>query len=654
MSNTKTVMSQAANTLVKPLNVEEVFSTYLYEGNGSTQTITNGIDLDGEGGLTWLKMRDTSSSTARQYHFLYDTERGSGKRLSTNLTDAEAAFEALELTSFNSNGFSLGSSARINETSKDYASWTFRKAPKFFDVVTYTGTGNNVQTVQHNLGTTVGSIIVKSASSDKDWHVWHKGLPNAAQSYMYLNYSDGAYTATDIWGNTAPTDTQFTVGTNSDVNGLGITYVAYLFAHNDGDGGFGADGDADIIKCGSYTGNGSSTGPEIDLGFEPQWVLVKCATAGGSSPAYEWYLMDTMRGMTGESDTWITVNSPVAESTATYSYVKPEPNGFKIQSGQSRVNASGETYIYIAIRRGTKVPESATEVFGIDIPATGVAAPTYASSFPVDMALGNREFGSTGDTRAATRLTGTGRLFTNSTGAESADGDYTWDFMDGYYQSPRGNSTFISWMWKRAPGFFDVVAYSGDGVAGRTVSHNLGVAPEMMWVKNRDSSADSWTVYASSLGATQHMVLNNTNASSDAGGVLWNYTEPTDTVFTVGNNNGVNGSGSNIIAYLFASLDGISKVGSYTGNGTSQTIDCGFTSGARFVLIKETSGTSPWHVFDTERGIVAGNDPRLKLDNTGAQTTTQDFIDPAPSGFAVTSSSITNGSGDEYIFYAIA
>jgi hypothetical protein len=109
------------------------------------------------------------------------------------------------------------------------------------------------------------------------------------------------------------------------------------------------------------------------------------------------------------------------------------------------------------------------------------------------------------------------------------------------------------------------------------------------------------------------------------------------------------------IAYLFATLPGISKIGSYTGNGTSQTIDCGFTSGARFVLIKGTSSNGyNWNVYDTARGIVAGNDPRLALDTTFAEVTSVDDIDPHSSGFSVTSTADVNASGETYIYLAIA
>ena len=116
--------------------VDDMFSTYVYEGNGSTQSIDNGIDLSGEGGLVWFKGRDLTIS-----HRLYDTERGATKRLSSSLADAEST-GTNDLTAFNSNGFSIGNNGGVNASGYDYVSWSFRKAPGFFDVVTYAGTGS--------------------------------------------------------------------------------------------------------------------------------------------------------------------------------------------------------------------------------------------------------------------------------------------------------------------------------------------------------------------------------------------------------------------------------------------------------------------------------------------------------------------------------
>ena len=172
-----------------------------------------------------------------------------------------------------------------------------------------------------------------------------------------------------------------------------------------------------------------------------------------------------------------------------------------------------------------------------------------------------------------------------------------------------------------------------------------------MWVRNRTSSGSNWLGYHKDLGATKYLVLNSIDAAGTASSV-WNDTAPTDSVFTIGNAFAINNSGDNFINYLFASLDGVSKVGSFTSDGTDLTIDCGFTSGARFILLRDTSALGAWFVWDTERGIVAGNDPSLKLNDTAAENTSNDFVDPHSSGFIVNSS--FTGTGKLWIYYAIA
>jgi hypothetical protein len=642
MSNVARVAGQAANTLSKPLNVEDVFSTYLYEGNGSTQTITNGIDLDGEGGLVWIKNRDQADN-----HRLHDTVRGNPQNtLITNLT--LAAFDQVNsVTGFNNNGFDIGSYSQVNTSGENFCSWTFRKAPKFFDVVTYTGTGS-AQNISHNLGSVPGMIVVKRTDNTSDWNVYHRESHNfPANNFLRMNLTNAIDADFDIWNATVPTDAVFSVGSSTKTNVSGATYVAYLFAHNDGDGEFG-DGTQDIIKCGSYTGNGSSQ--DIDLGFEPQWIMIKNATS-----AQNWWIVDNMRGIvSGGNDPALLANDSGAEITGN-GVADLNPNGFKVY--ESLYNTSANNYIYIAIRRGPMaVPESGTEVF--DITTRDATHPSFDASFDVVDAAINRNTSGAFDWFAYARLLGTKYLQPNLTNAENTGASIEWDYMDGWSNGSGTNADLYSWMWKRAPNFFDVVTYTGDGTAGRTVSHNLGVAPEMMWVKNRDQT-QTWAVYHKDLDATSpedyYLQLQTSNARINTSAVFG--AQPTDSVFTVDVASSVNQSGQGIIAYLFASLDGVSKVGSYTGNGTTQNIDCGFTSGARFVLIKRTDSTGDWEVYDTERGINAGNDSHLQLNTTTAQFLSADTIDPYNAGFTVNvdgSDSRSNASGASYIFYAIA
>ena len=192
------------------------------------------------------------------------------------------------------------------------------------------------------------------------------------------------------------------------------------------------------------------------------------------------------------------------------------------------------------------------------------------------------------------------------------------------------------------------------------VSHNLGVAPELIIVKARNvgtATFGDWVVQSSYLTdgfafPAGHVIrLNKTNASAQDG-YIYNVSSSS---FTVGGSV-TSGSGTTYVAYLFASCPGVSKVGSYTGNGSSQNIDCGFTNGARFVLIKRTDATGDWYVWDTARGIVSGNDPHLSLNTAVAEVTTNDTIDPLSSGFTVNQVAATNVNVNAatYIYLAIA
>jgi hypothetical protein len=625
--------------------IEDVFSTYLYNGNGSTQTITNGIDLSGKGGLVWIKDRSISSD-----HALYDTTRGATFQTSSNLANAQST-QATGLTSFTSSGFTVGALATVNTTSDLFASWTFRKQAKFFDIVTYTGTGAN-STISHNLGSTPGCIIVKRTDASANWRVYHSGLTSAAYS-INLNSTPGQASTPTVWNSTAPTSSVFSVGTDTTVNASGGTYVAYLFASNAG--GFGAAGTDNVITCGSYTGTGADLA--VTLNYEPQFMIIRNA-----STFADWQMFDVMRGWT--SNTAINTNRLLADDTAAEGAVGPPcgvtSTGFLVPSASILAN-SGQTFIYIAIRRGPmKTPTSGTGVFS-PIAVNAATGTAQTTNFVIDSQWKAKRAIDTLNTsvddrlrRVSTTATASGNyLITSGTAAEDTTNATTQAWNNTGFQIPTyyGSASDIFYSFGRAPGFFDEVCYTGTG-ANTTQTHNLGVVPELVIVKGR-SGATAWQIYSSALANTEYLVL-NTTAAKATGATRWNSTTPTSSVFSLGTASEVNTSTATYVAYLFATCSGVSKVGSYSGTSATQTIDCGFTGGARFVLIKRTDSTGDWYVWDTARGMVSGTDPSLLFNSTAAEVNANSVYTTGVGFQIVSTAAGINASGGTYIYLAIA
>ena len=630
---------------VVPAYIEDVFSCFLYTGNSSTQTITNGIDLSGKGGLVWLKSRD-----AANYHELVDSSRALIGQLHSNSNDAPSGNS--DVSTFNSNGFSLTfRSGNVNTSGEKEVSWSFRKQPKFFDIQTWTGSGAN-RTISHSLGSVPACIMVKRTDTTDDWAVYHRSLANT--EYLVLNSTAAKATGATRWNSTTPTSTVFSLGTDATVNASAGTYVAYIFAHDAG--GFGLTGTDNVISCGSYTGNGSTTGPVITLGYEPQWLLTKRATGGVS----EWELFDNMRGIaTGGNDANLLPNSSSQEGS--FDFLSLTSTGFQITNSGANTNSSGDTYIYIAIRRGPmKVPTTGTSVFSpVARTGTGAGATITGVGFPPDLISIDARSISRGNA-FYDRLRGGSYLRTYDTASELvADSFHVTniginDITLGANPDVNGSgTTYINYFFRRAPSFFDEVCYRGTGSA-TTFSHNLQAVPELIITKCR-GDAFGWGVYSSAVGNTAALFL-ETTGTPDTNTAYWNNTTPTSTVFSVGSASRTNRTSNTMVAYLFATCAGVSKVGSYTGTGTTKQIDCGFTAGARFVLIKRTDSTGDWYVWDTARGIVSGNDPYLLLNSTAAEVTNTDYIDTYSAGFEISSTApaAINASAGTFLFLAIA
>ena len=316
--------------LEDPVYVDDVFKTKIYSGNSGSQTITNGIDLSGEGGLVWLKARDANN----QEHVLYDSERTFNRGLISN-TGGRDFDSNPPFSSWNNNGFTLNTSHyATNNSLLDYVSWTFRKQKGFFDVVTYTGDSSSAnQTFNHSLDSVPGMVIIKNIERPStDWYVW---VPDSITSLEgTLNTLDDF--GSQVIGNVTSTTVQTLYTNQTATNRNGDKYVCYLFGS--GDTRFGANRDESIIKVGSYTGTGGSH--TVNVGFEPGFLMVKRTNGEGN-----WQVIDNKR-----SNNRLHWNDTQRENTE--SALALASNGFNVSNDGTYTNGSGSTYLYMVIRKG--------------------------------------------------------------------------------------------------------------------------------------------------------------------------------------------------------------------------------------------------------------------------------------------------------------
>jgi hypothetical protein len=308
-----------------------------------------------------------------------------------------------------------------------------------------------------------------------------------------------------------------------------------------------------------------------------------------------------------------------------------------------------------------RVPTTGTSVFS-PLAVTNSTSTFNTTGFPIDLQFQSLRAGLTGNAQVVDRLRGlssdtsdSAARFsgTSSTNAESSPGFGTNFNNTGFATAGAwSNVAMAYWNFRRAPSVMDVVCYTGNSDS-RNLSHNLGAVPQLAIVKCRNT-AQNWAVIYPSYAFDGRL-----NSSAAFGSTyrpnLTTYPWTT-TTFSVGSNSDVNGITQTYVAYLFGDCPGVSKVGSYTGTGTTQTINCGFTGGARFVLIKRMDSTGDWFVWDTARGMIPANDPYLRLNSAAAEVTGTDYVDTTAVGFEVTSTApdAINASGGTFIFLAIA
>ena len=304
-------------------NPELYFQTKLYTGNGGTQSIT----LDGSENMqpdwVWVKQRGGTTN-----HKTSNSVTGATKALQPNDTDAEAT-DSDGITSFDSNGFSLGAGGDYNGSSNTQVAWCWKKQAGIFDIVTYTGNGSN-RTISHNLGAVPTMMVTKVRSTTNQWLVYHKSMGNTET--MKWDDTSAATTQSNLWNSTTPTSSVFSVGTHTGSNLDGGTFVIYLFGDKQG-----------VSKMGSYTGNGNADGTFVYTGFKPAFVMVKQTNASGEG----WHILDNKRsGVNGDMERLL-ANSSNAESNYAGN-LDLLSNGFKTRINDAGVNGSGASYIYMA------------------------------------------------------------------------------------------------------------------------------------------------------------------------------------------------------------------------------------------------------------------------------------------------------------------
>ncbi len=330
------------------------FNTVLYTGNGSVGRAVTGVGFKPD--FTWIKGRSDAD-----YNYLVDIIRTYPNRLFSNLTDA-ASTESNTVTSSDSDGFTVGSDAGVNRNNSTYVAWNWKangagstntagsitstvsaNTTAGFSIVTYTGTGANA-TVGHGLGVAPSMVIVKSRSDGSTyWCVYQKAMweTSGTDYTLLLPLTNAAASRPTLFNSTQPSSTVFSIGTNGGVNNNASTYVAYCFAPVAGYSAFG-----------SYTGNGSTDGPFIYLGFRPKYILIKCSSTGGTS--YNWALTDSVRSYANVANHTLAANLADASSSfgtgvdvfGPYNQLDLLSNGFKIRDTGVWGNASGATYVY--------------------------------------------------------------------------------------------------------------------------------------------------------------------------------------------------------------------------------------------------------------------------------------------------------------------
>ena len=679
-------------------NIDTFFHTAVWDGDGSGTTVYPGVDWFGSGKEALFLIRDRDQGGSLWW---YDSVRGDRKGLYSNASAQETpnvpsgAWDVYDINSSNAT-FKTGGNYHTVINYGPMKANCFRTGAGFFDIVSFTGNGSDNRAIAHGLECKPGAIIVKTRSKSGNWRTWHKAHGNAKSAILNGRNRFSTSLATNYWGTngTAPTSTHFTVGTHDDVNESGVSYIAYLFA--DGDEAdaqiFGKDGDASLIKCGSFT-QGSST-VEVELGWEPQFIIFKTNANSDSSTTWgNWYMMDRTTGFSPFRQNRIKINGNDAESDYASQQISedddilyPYARGFRsnMAAGSSPDHYTDEPIEYIAIRRpdafvGYKGVSASTYFKALKGTTNSATReqPAFEVAFDkrvVDLAI-IKKVDTTDHWKVTSREIMNGYFGAlNSTGGRNGDNEWGMDFdgrneKNGFIDAGGNWSSWWALVWCRDAGL-STQYYVGEGT-GKWIYHDLGETPGMIWYKRLGTA--NWTVWHMGLNEGNpegRHILMQPSATTQKDNAFFDGAAASDTRHRVKGSNNTGANNNKYVAYFFgngvargsgdygANGASISKTGYYTGTSSNQTITLGFAP--RLWIAKRvdggTGGNGHWNINSKEINQSRGHSDWLYdywLDDNGNQA-------PGSIHSATSTAIILKGDGPsnnnngKYIYYAHA
>jgi len=641
--------------------IDQVFHIEPRDGDNSSNKTVNTGEM-GSPDFVWIKCRETSYD-----HLLYYKMHGEDSGVAKSLHQDSSVLwpDSDHDLDFTSTGYSIRTNdGAQNANNSQYIDWSWKKDPDFMDIVTWSGNGNDSQTISFDLkaGLSGFMIIARCHSHSSDTYVYHHKLNNGSgdlNRYMRWGSSNGSATFNnsgnwDVDENALTFKAQKQIsgsGDNEGLNGNGRQYQAMIFAES---AAWGDNADQKIISTGNYTGDGGDD-VKVDCGFEPQYVMVKSESDNSGS----WSVFDHSRDMCFD------VKSPRlawGDSGAENdnNYLGFTRNGFQLLSGGWHVNRSGTKYIYMAIRKpdGLVVsePTAPSKVFAVDTGNTNSTIPAFNSDFRTDFYLQRSDYATSGLWRAQSRHQAKKFLSPKDDRTLEAHGYMVLDSNHG--AATNFGSNDMAWMFRAGRGF-NVVHYEGLQNNNDNYPHYLGGTPEMIWVKNMNTANKDWMCWFT--GDTDdgdwddnyYIQLNKASQKYGTGGVsAWgtNGNPHNATTFRVGNHSSVNDQNQHYMACLWRSIAGYSKIGAFTGSDSSLTITCGFQPS--FLIIKCVNADTTWGIWDYYRGFdmraVFGSESNAGHSNEGtiSRTSTSFTLPGNKEDF--------NDNGRYYVYYAHA